>query len=150
MIFLKIIGSLFTVFAFAQFGIYKSSAAKKRLKVLQKVCLGLENLSVEIRLKKGELHPLIVRNFCNNDIAFSNNRFDIPDKLMRKNLLDKLNEMVEMLGKSDSKGECEKIDIYRSLFESYLAEADKEYKTNSKLWNTLCISGGITLVLLLI
>lgn len=149
MIALKILGSIVTVFAFMQFGIYKSTSYAKKRDILQKICIALENLSIEIRLKRGELYILFEKLFCNEYISFSDRRFVISEKYIDKVQIDKLNELSLALGKSDAKGECEIIGLYQSIFADYLTEAEKEYKTNLKIWNTLSLGGGLTVVLLL-
>lgn len=150
MLVLKISGGIIIVFSCMQFGLYKSSNAKVKRDVLQKINFALENLSNEIRLNRGELHRLYERLFCNEYIKFSDNRFHISEKYIKKSYIDKLNEMALSLGKSDSQGECKIIAIYKSIFEGFLKEADKEYKTNKKIWNTLGFGGGLTLVMLLV
>lgn len=150
MIVLKIIGSIIILFCGIQFGVYKSYNAKIRRDVLQKIVIALETLSIEIRLKRGELFPLLRRLFCDDYIVFSDNRFSISEKHIKKSQLNKLNEMALSLGKSDSQGECDIISIYQSVFQGFLADAEKEYKTNKKIWNTLGLGGGLTIVLLLV
>ena len=150
MITLKIIGSIFTVFACLQFGMNKTAKAKSRVNVLEKICMALENLSIEIRLGRGELYPIIQKTFSADYIDFSDNRFVISEQFIEKSHLDKLNEMLENLGRSDAKGECEKISVYKSIFAEYLENARQEYKNNRKIWNTLSLGGGVTIVLLII
>ena len=150
MILFKIIGSVIILYSCMQFGAYKSSNAKTKRDILQKINIALEALSIEIRLKRGELHPLYKKLFCDEYIKFSDNRFYIPERYIKKSHLSKLNEMALSLGRSDSKGECDIISIYQSVFEGFLAEAEKEYKTNKKIWSTLGFGGGLTIVLILV
>ena len=150
MIYLKLAGSLITIFACLQFGVYKSYNSKKKRDVLQKINLALETLSIEIRLKRGELNSLFIRLFCDEHIGFSDNRFVISQRYIEKEQLEKLNELAMTLGKSDAEGECEIIAIYRSVFSDFLSEAEKKYASDRKLWNTLSLGAGLTIVLLLV
>ena len=148
--FFKIFGAVFITFSCWGYSALKSLALKDKRDKMRNFLLGLESFQNSIRISSEETIPLFKKCFERYSL------FDIKEKIIpsKDAFFDKdkdiINEFLSGIGNSDRQGECERIKAYKEILNSRYKSICEEYKNKSKVWQTVGLSFGITVALVLI
>lgn len=132
-------------------GALKAYELKVKKDCLLSFCIKLDELADKIRMGAGEIIPLIKEVF--KDSAFINiESFKVTAKEKYFAIYDKqkIDELFEGIGKGDRLSEYERIQIYKEMLFKSHNELNEEYKAKSKVWQTVGISAGITVALIIV
>ena len=148
--FFKTFGAVFITLSCWGYSAFKSFALKEKRDKMRNFLLGLESFQNSIRISSEETIPLFKK--CFEDYKL----FDINEKIMpfKDSFFDKdmdiINEFLSGIGNSDREGECERIKAYKEILNGRYKIICEEYKNKSKVWQTVGLSLGITVALILI
>ncbi len=146
----KISGAVFITLSCWGYSSFKSLCLKEKREKMRNFLLGLESFQNSIRISSEETIPLFKKCFEHYKL------FDIRDKIIPYNdaFFDKdrdiINEFLSGIGNSDREGECERIKAYKEILNGRYKSICEEYKNKSKVWQTVGLSLGITVALILI
>ncbi len=151
LILLKISGAILMVIASWGVSLYITFEYKSKMDTLFDFCIKLKEVRNQIRLGAGEISPIINNVF--KDTQYINSKGLIPtvkeecffkkDAITVKNLL-------KDLGVSDRAGECEKIETYLEILNDRYEQTQTEYKAKSKVCQTVALSAGIAVAVIII
>ena len=146
----KIFGALFTVLSCWGYSANKSLDLKNKRDRMRNFLLGLDSFQNSIRISSEETIPLFKKCFEQYKL------FDINEKIvpLKDAFFDKdrdiITEFLSGIGNSDREGECERIKAYKEILNGRYKTICEEYKNKSKVWQTVGLSLGITVALILI
>lgn len=146
----KIIGSFLLILSFWGFGFYKSFSERQKRDFLREILLGLNALKKKISLGSNDIEILIKETLENENIMFKDGTFSASSKLIDGANLTILNNLIKDLGMGDKESECQRITVYAEMLNEAYEEAKQTYKNSSKIWQTLGLGAGVTVVLLII
>lgn len=146
----RLIGLTIIVLSFWGFGFYKAISIKSKRDFLLKVCFCLDELSNKIRMGAGERKEIIEESFSKTDAEFNGKTLIIDNKLVENEDKKLIDNLFFEIGKSDRNGECERISHYRNLLYKRYETLDFEYKSKSKIWQTVCLCSGLSVAILMI
>ena len=69
---------------------------------------------------------------------------------MKKEDIETLKTLSKMLGKTDISGQINQIELVKTFLDNQIQEADTEKRKNDKMYRSLGIVAGLSLVVLLI
>lgn len=115
-------------------GYLKSNSLNLRRKKLIAIKSAINDLKQRIRLSHTEIDKLISVSF--KDIL------DIYSNLEKRDI-EIIKDFFNDIGMSDSKAEYERCELYISLINTQIAEAEKNYTELSKLYKSIGFLSGI-------
>jgi hypothetical protein len=115
-------------------GYLKSNSLNLRRKKLIAIKSAINDLKQRIRLSHTEIDKLISVSF--KDIL------DIYSNLEKRDI-EIIKDFFNDIGMSDSKAEYERCEVYISLLNTQIAEAEKNYTDLSKLYKSIGFLSGI-------
>lgn len=115
-------------------GYLKSNSLNLRRKKLIAIKSAINDLKQRIRLSHTEIDKLISVSF--KDIL------DIYSNLEKRDI-EIIKDFFNDIGMSDSKAEYERCELYISLINTQIAEAEKNYTDLSKLYKSIGFLSGI-------
>ena len=130
----KILGFAMIIFTTAAIGFSKSAELFRRCDKLGFVCKGVRTLKEHIRLHGGETDRLIEKSF---------GKYPIDYTYLENGDVKLLEEFFAQLGMSDTTAEYERCELYVTLLEERLAEAQKKYRELGKLYKSVGVMAGI-------
>lgn len=130
----KVIGFIIIIFVSSAIGFLKSNSLNLRYKKLCKIRNGVADLKERIRLRGGEIDRLI--GLCFKD-------YPINYLALKKEDIVLIEDFFKNIGMSDTKAECERCELYISLIETKISEAQKNYLELSKLYKNIGFFSGI-------
>lgn len=148
---LKIIGILFILFSSVFFGYCKSINFKKRVIELKNIHSGTLRLKEYIQNCPAEIENIY--NSCYgscSDVEYLNGKITTKEGSLSKEDYELLNEFFNLLGASDLKSECARIDLYLELIKKQISFAESDAEQGSKIWQTCSICVGIGISILII
>lgn len=134
MLLFKILGFLMIIFTTAAIGFSKSAELFWRHKKLCSIRKGITVLKERIRLCAGETDRLIEQSF---------ETFPLDYSYLEKEDTEIVDEFFKTLGMSDTTAECERCELYITLLEERIKEAEKRYREQGKLYRSIGIMSGI-------
>lgn len=146
----KVIGSFLLILSFWGFGFYKSYSEKQKRDFLWEILLGLNALKKKIQLGSGDIEFLISETLLNENIKLKDGELIAYSRCIDASNLLILNNLIKDLGMGNKENECERIDVYYSMLSEAYEEEKQTYKNSSKIWQTLGLGAGVTVVLLII
>ncbi len=162
----KIIGSVLIITASVSVGWSKSKQLSNRKVFLQEFIAFLTTLSTNFRFNSADIFTLTALSLGEKlaaNISFANPQnlsfeqiWQMQIKILprsyslKKQDISLLNEFGAELGKTDVEGQLKHIELYKSLFTKQLYEAEELIVQKSKLYKTLGLFVGISIVLVII
>lgn len=143
----KILGMSLLFASCTAFGIYKSALLKERYKRLDKICRCMDELYSRILHTSGELDGVMYASF--GDSADNLIEKEKSSGILKREETELLREFLSALGCGDTKSECSRILLYKSLFESHRDSAYGDCDSGCKLWRTAGICTGIAVCIFL-
>lgn len=137
----KIFGFALVIFTGYSLGFLKSSNLNMRKKKLINIKNAIIDLKQRIRLSRIEIDKLIEVSFKNVSDIYSN--LDKSDCEIVKNFF-------KDIGMSDAKSEYERCELYISLLNTQIAEAEKNYTELGKLYKNIGFLSGVFICILLL
>lgn len=130
----KLSGFVLIIVATYIMGSLKSNSLNLRRKKLIAIKNAINNLKQRIRLSNTEIDKLIAVSFEG-----------IPDiyKDLENRDCEIIADFFKDLGMTDSKAEYERCEVYISLLNTQIAEAEKNYTELSKLYKSIGFLSGI-------
>lgn len=169
MLFIKIVLFLFIFLASTGVGILLSRKYANRVKELQEFKSMLNILKTKIRFTYeplGEIFKEIANNFSNNvsnilkqvsknmQINSAENAWKLAIQTENTSILKEDKEVLltlgKLLGKTDLEGQVSQIEQTSEFLEGQIVKAERERDKNEKLYKTLGMVIGASLVILLI
>ncbi len=164
---LKIIGAVLIIFAGFSAGSCFSHNLFARRDFLKKLMVFLSNLSTNIRYNSADIFSISTLSAQTSDIEyfkFEETEFNTPfskqweEKIkslpnslsLIKTDKEFLKEFGSELGKTDVEGQLKHIELYKSIFEKQLDDAERDIKQKSKLYRTMGLFAGTTIALMII
>ena len=148
---LKIIGIILILLSSVFFGYCKSANLKKRVFELKKIHSGTLRLKEYIENCPTEIGSIYNSCYgsCNN-LEYLNGKIRIKKDFVSKEDYDLLNEFFTLLGASDTKSECARINLYSELISKQISSAEKDAEEGSKIWQTcsICVGVGISILII--
>lgn len=138
----KILGLIMIFCASSLTGFLKSVRLRQRYAALCKIYRSMSELKERIRMSSGEIERLVALSFENKTLTLKNGRLKIQAFGLDDGDVLLLKDFFSNLGMSDIKAECERTELYMSLFEKRLEAAEKSCNELCKLYNTLGILCG--------
>lgn len=140
------LGILFICCCFA--GFLKSSALKKRADKLSLFIKSFCELAERMRTGEGEIKKLCTICFDKKLGVYKDGRFVINKESLLKEDISLLNEFFQNLGMRNRIQEYERCNLYKTLIEANQNDAAANFRSLSKLYNTLGVLSGIFIILI--
>lgn len=115
-------------------GYLKSNSLNLRRKKLIAIKSAINDLKQRIRLSHTEIDKLISISFKDIDDMYSN---------LEKSDTEIIKDFFKDIGMSDTKAEYERCELYLSLLDTQIIEAEKNYTELSKLYKSIGFLSGI-------
>ena len=115
-------------------GYLKSNSLNLRRKKLIAIKSAINDLKQRIRLSHTEIDKLILISFKDIDDMYSN---------LEKSDTEIIKDFFKNIGMSDTKAEYERCELYLSLLDTQIIEAEKNYTELSKLYKSIGFLSGI-------
>lgn len=138
-------------------GFSYSSKLSARKKNLESFVLELKNVKTIIRYSSKELHKIFENSFIDYkfsaDKPFSEQWEDmlkLYSKILCPSDIEILSSLGRTLGTSDLCGELSNIEMYISLLNSQISQAQQSIDTKSGVYKTLGLSLGLAVAIILI
>lgn len=164
---LKIIGAMLIVLAGFSAGSCFSHNLYARRDFLKKLIVYLSNLSTNMRYNSADIFSISTLSAQTSDIEyfrFEQTEYNAPFseqwieiiKFLPKSIslanADKelLKDFGTELGKTDVEGQLRHIELYKTIFEKQLDDAEKDIRQKSKLYRTMGLFTGTTIALMII
>lgn len=130
----KVLGFCLIILTTYTLGFLKSNTLNMRYKKLCCVKNALCDLKQRIRLNSGEIDKLISLSFK-----------EIPDiySYLEKSDTQIIKDFFENIGMADTKAECERCELYITMIDTKIKEAEKNYGELNKLYKSCGFFGGV-------
>lgn len=129
----KLSGFGLIIFTTCVLGFLKSESLNLRLKKLVAIKTAITDLKQRIRLTDTEIDKLISVSFKNIKDIYAN--LEKSDAEIVKNFFNDI-------GMSDTEAEVNRCDLYISLLDDRITDAEKNYRELSKLYKSIGFWGG--------
>lgn len=147
----KLMGIIAVFLSCVSFGFFKSFELIKQRKLLLNIHKGMKSLESGINYSKAELHRLLVEAFGDiGEIEIKGNKAYIKKGTLKNKDYQMICEFLSGLGTLDTKSEVNRIKLYIKLVSDALSEAEVNQNKGVKLWQTVGISVGLGLVIILV
>ncbi len=147
----KVLGFAVIMLSAWGFSVLKSLELKVKRDAMFSFCVKSDELADKIRMGAGEIIPLIREVFEKSSlINVDSFKVTAKEKYFGINDKQKIDELFEGMGNGDRFSEYERIKMYKEMLIKSYNELNEEYKAKSKVWQTVGISAGITVALIIL
>lgn len=129
----KLSGFGLIIFTTCVLGFLKSESLNLRLKKLVAIKTAITDLKQRIRLTDTEIDKLISVSFKNVKNIYAN---------LEKSDAEIVENFFNDIGMSDTEAEVNRCDLYISLLDDRITDAEKKYRELSKLYKSIGFWGG--------
>ena len=129
----KLSGFGLIIFTTCVLGLLKSESLNLRLKKLVAIKTAITDLKQRIRLTDTEIDKLISVSFKNVKNIYAN---------LEKSDAEIVENFFNDIGMSDTEAEVNRCDLYISLLDDRITDAEKKYRELSKLYKSIGFWGG--------
>ena len=130
----KLSGFTLIVLTTTAIGFLKSNSLNMRYKKLCNLKSAVTDLKQRIRLSHGEIDKLIAVSFKNIPDLYSN---------LEKSDISITENFFKDIGMLDTDSECERCDLYISLLDTQIINAQKNYHELGKLYKSIGFMSGL-------
>jgi len=137
----KIFGFFMIISTTYLFGFFKASELKKRFKKLQSLQKSIISLKEKIRANMGEIPQLLPSSFEEYPINYTH---------LSSGDVEILEEFFADIGMADTKTEYERCELYITLLNPKIQEAEADVRELTKLYKNIGLFVGIFICIILL